>query len=430
MECETPRGNQIHLSRLLTRAGMTPDFAPNPDMVSYIQDECKILVVGAGGLGCEVLKCLAMTGFKNVHVIDMDTIDLSNLNRQFLFRKSDIGKAKAEAAVATINKKIPGFNYVAHYKKIQDYDEAFYSQFNIVICGLDSVEARRWINSMLLGIALQAEDESRNIIPLIDGGTEGFKGHCRVILPTMTACIECNMDLYPPQQNYPMCTIANTPRLPEHCVEYAKVIQWPQEHPFGEGVAVDGDNPQHVMWLFRQAFERANSYSITGVTYRLTQGVTKRIIPAVASTNASIAALCVTEALKLATSSYPHLNNYMMFNNCDGVYTFNFESEKQENCLVCSRVAQVIKLGKEGVFRSLLDHLAENPLYNIKSPSLTAVIGGESKTLYVSNIPALEEQTRPNLDKSWTELGLGEGQEVLVTDPIFKLPVTFKLSFE
>ena len=42
------------------------------------------------------------------------------------------------------------------------------------------------------------------------------------------------------------------------------MIQWPQEHPFGEGVAVDGDNPQHVMWLFRQAFERANSYSITG----------------------------------------------------------------------------------------------------------------------------------------------------------------------
>jgi ubiquitin-like 1-activating enzyme E1 B len=58
--------------------------------------QAKVLMVGAGGIGCELLKNLVLTGYGEVHVVDLDTIDLSNLNRQFLFRHEHIKKSKAE----------------------------------------------------------------------------------------------------------------------------------------------------------------------------------------------------------------------------------------------------------------------------------------------------------------------------------------------
>ena len=103
----------------------------------------------------------------------MDTIDVSNLNRQFLFRQADVGKSKAEVAAAFVERRVKGVSITPHNCKIQDKDEEFYMQFTIVVCGLDSIEARRWINSTLVDMAQGGDPES--LKPLIDGGTEGSK---------------------------------------------------------------------------------------------------------------------------------------------------------------------------------------------------------------------------------------------------------------
>uniref|UniRef100_A0A8C7KPC3 NEDD8-activating enzyme E1 catalytic subunit n=1 Tax=Oncorhynchus kisutch TaxID=8019 RepID=A0A8C7KPC3_ONCKI len=362
----------------------------------------------------------ALSGFRHIHVVDMDTIDISNLNRQFLFRPNDVGRPKADVAADFVNNRIPGCKVVPHFNKIQDFDESFYRQFHIIVCGLDSIIARRWMNGMLISLLSYNDGvlDPSSIIPLIDGGTEGFKGNARVILPGMTACIDCTLALYPPQINFPMCTIASMPRLPEHCVEYVRMLQWPKDEPFGEGVGLDGDNPEHIQWVFQRAHERAADYNITGVTYRLTQGEEHHTV----TTSA-----CSTEVFKMASSAYIPLNNYLVFNDVDGLYTYTFEAERKENCSACSQVPQDLQFPPSAKLQEVLEYLTENASLQMKSPAITATLEGKNKTLYLQTVASIEERTRPNLCKTLKELGLSDGQELAVADITTPQTVLFKL---
>ena len=173
---------------------------------------CKILCVGAGGIGCEVLKNLVLCGFKDIEVIDLDTIDVSNLNRQFLFRQKHVGLSKALTAAnaaMTFNKDA---KIIAHHGNIKDvkFGIKYIEQFHVVLNALDNVDARKHMNRLCL-----AAD-----VPLIDSGTTGFLGQVMPIRKNITQCYDCTPKTT--QKVYPICTIRSTPDKPVHCIVWGK----------------------------------------------------------------------------------------------------------------------------------------------------------------------------------------------------------------
>ena len=252
-----------------------------------------------------------------------------------------------------------------------------------------------------------------------------------------TACVECSLSLYPPQRGFPLCTIATRPRLPEHCIEYAKLVEWVKsEDDGGRGdLQLDGDDPEHIQWITQKAQARALEYGITGVNFRLTQGVVKNIIPAVASTNAVVASVCAQEALKLLTGCAPSLSNYMMSTQDQGVYSHVFEYEKRDDCAVCSGKPSTVVLSPNSKLSALIEMLNNDARFQMSKPGLITNIpdgngGHKTKTLYLQNPPAIEQATRPNLDKTLVELGLSNGSAIFVTDPTSATPRQLSLKFD
>ncbi|WOH08452.1 hypothetical protein DCAR_0727893 [Daucus carota subsp. sativus] len=389
------------LDKLLLRSGnlVGPTFDPGTDLRNDLQEYAKVLVVGAGGLGCELLKDLAFSGFKNLEVIDMDRIDVSNLNRQFLFRFHDVGKPKAEVAAERVMERVNGVNIVPHFCRIEDKELDFYNDFSIIALGLDSVEARSYINSVVCSfLEYDADDNPREetIKPMVDGGTEGFKGHARVIMPGITPCFECTIWLFPPQVKFPLCTLAETPRTAAHCIEYAHLIKWDEVH---DGKTFDPDDPEHMQWIYSEAVKRAELFGIPGVTYTLTQGVVKNIIPAIASTNAIISAACALETLKIASGCSKTLSNYLTYNGVDGLHTKVTEFEKDKDCLVCGP-GILIELDTTISLKKFIDQLEDHPKLLLSRVSVSY----RGKNLYMQAPAVLEEMTRSNLDKPLHEL--------------------------
>ncbi|KAJ5295775.1 hypothetical protein N7508_010596 [Penicillium antarcticum] len=211
----------------------------------------RVLLVGAGGIGCELLKNLVLTGFGEIHIVDLDTIDLSNLNRQFLFRHEHIKKSKALVAKEVAQKFRPDVKLEAYHANIMDKEFSidWFESFTVIFNALDNLAARRYVNRMCLAAG----------VPLIESGTTGFNGQVQVIRKGETECYDCTPKEVP--KTFAICTIRSTPSQPIHCIVWAKSWLLPELFGTGEDEATEiqadenTDNATEIAELRKEAFD-------------------------------------------------------------------------------------------------------------------------------------------------------------------------------
>ena len=146
--------------------------------------ETRVLVIGAGALGNEILKNLGLLGFREMVVIDLDRIEESNLSRTVLFRSENIGEFKAEVAARSVE-ALTGESRVHALvgNVMHDCGLGLFLWSDVILAGLDNREARLWINRCAWKVNR----------PWIDGAIEGINGVARVFLPGSAPCYECTL---------------------------------------------------------------------------------------------------------------------------------------------------------------------------------------------------------------------------------------------
>ncbi|KAF5647264.1 ubiquitin-activating enzyme E1 [Fusarium sp. NRRL 52700] len=182
----------------------------------------KQFLVGAGAIGCEMLKNWAMIGLGTgpegkIWVTDMDSIERSNLNRQFLFRADDVGQMKSDRAALAVQRMNPDLE--GHMVTLKErvspetenvFNEDFWRNLDGVTNALDNVEARTYVDRRCVFFQK----------PLLESGTLGTKGNTQVVLPHLTESYSSSQD--PPEKEFPMCTIRSFPNKIDHTIAWAK----------------------------------------------------------------------------------------------------------------------------------------------------------------------------------------------------------------
>nr|XP_027201305.1 ubiquitin-like modifier-activating enzyme 1 [Dermatophagoides pteronyssinus] len=187
---------------------------------TQILQNAKLFCVGLGALGCEYMKLLALLGAGSgadgeLFITDMDNIELSNLNRQFLFQEQHIGLSKAEVAAEQALAMNRDLKFVVHKEKLDVsteniFDRKFWLSVDCVLNGLDNVESRQYVDGKCVCFEK----------PLVDAGTLGPRCNIQVVYPHVTSSYSDSRD--PEEDSIPLCTLKHFPNKIEHCLQWAR----------------------------------------------------------------------------------------------------------------------------------------------------------------------------------------------------------------
>lgn len=286
----------------------------------------RVLVVGVGALGCEMLTKLVAHGCKDLEIVDMDTIELSNLSRQLLFRAHDVDRPKAVVAATRIATLFPQVQCVPRVQRVETLPPAYFEQFNLIFCGVDNAEARLWLNAVVCSAI--------HPIVLVEGGIEGLMGHVRLVIPRVTPCLYCTRYLHVEERHeLPLCTLAGTPRTREHCLGWALSLAWPKRYPF----EFDPADPHHLVLLTSIVQAQAQEKGIAGADAQFVETSVRQLVPAVVSTCALIAGVAVLVGLASVTAASLDLktDNYWFYNGVEGAFLQSHSLHLDPDCLIC-----------------------------------------------------------------------------------------------
>lgn len=189
-------------------------------------ENTKQFLVGAGAIGCEMLKNWAMIGLGSgpegrIDITDMDSIERSNLNRQFLFRAHNVGQMKSDSAAEAVQAMNPALEGKIRSRKDpvgkdteHIFNEGFWKSLDGVTNALDNVASRQYVDQRCVFFQK----------PLLESGTLGTKGNTQVVVPHVTESYSSSHD--PPEQEFPMCLVRSFPYRIDH------TIAWAKEHIF------------------------------------------------------------------------------------------------------------------------------------------------------------------------------------------------------